>query len=52
MQIADVRMGLADHFAISAHQDTQYAVRTRVLRPHVQQDLVRFQQLIFAKFRH
>ena len=38
MQVAEVRRGLHDPFAVQLEHDAQHTVRARMLRPHVQQE--------------
>lgn len=40
MEIAEMRRGFEDHFAIGAENDAQHAVSGRVLRPHVDEHLL------------
>jgi len=42
VQVADVRGNLADHLAIGPQRQPQHAVRTGMLRAHVDQHLVGF----------
>ena len=41
VQIADDRIAIGDHFAVELQNDPQHAVGARVLRSHVEDQLVR-----------
>ncbi len=48
MQIADIRSGFEDRFAVEFQQQTQHAMGRRVLRPHVEHHGARPAGLAFA----